>query len=218
MEFLEPFPPGTKIQRPERGLLHVAVLGPPVVIHDGSRLTFSLRKAQALLLYLAVEGGLHPRSKLAAFLWPDSESPTARTALRNALRLLRSLLADLDVSSVPHSHLLSQHDALGLNPQAPLELDLEVVRQAWKEVQRLSTIPAEPQRAALVAQVRHALSFVRGPFLDNFWLGSEGLPSRPLRRSWLERPRWCTISHSPLRFHYASSLYSHHRERTRRLS
>src|SRR5690349_17409201 len=110
MEFLEPFPPGTNIQRSERGLLRVAVLGPPEVIHDGSRLTFSLRKAQALLLYLAVEGGLQPRSKLAAFLWPDSESPTARAALRNALGLLRSLLADLDVSSVPHSHLLSQHD------------------------------------------------------------------------------------------------------------
>ena len=71
------------------GLLHLAVLGPPEVYHDGSCLTFALRKAQALLLYLAVEGGLHPRSKLAAFLWPDSESQDARTALRNALTLLR---------------------------------------------------------------------------------------------------------------------------------
>ena len=71
------------------GLLRLAVLGTPEVVHDESRLTFSLRKALALLLYLAVEGGLHPRSKLAAFLWPDSESQDARTALRNALTLLR---------------------------------------------------------------------------------------------------------------------------------
>ena len=42
------------------GLLRLAVLGPPEVVHDGSRLTFALRKAQALLLYLAVEGGMHP--------------------------------------------------------------------------------------------------------------------------------------------------------------
>ena len=63
------------------GLLRLAVLGPPEVVHDGSRLTFALRKAQALLLYLAVEGGMHSRSKLSAFLWPDSEPHDARTSL-----------------------------------------------------------------------------------------------------------------------------------------
>jgi len=35
------------------GLLRLAVLGAPEVFHDGSRLTFSLRKASALL-------GRHP--------------------------------------------------------------------------------------------------------------------------------------------------------------
>ena len=152
------------------GLLRVAVLGSPEVFHDGSRLTFALRKAQALLLYLVVEGGLHPRSKLAALLWPDSELHDARTALRNALALLRSLLDD---ATARHGHLLSEHELLGLNPQAPLELDLQEVKQAWKAVQALSTVPAEPQRTALVAQVQHALSLVRGPFLDGFWLREE---------------------------------------------
>ena len=83
------------------GLLRLAVLGPPEVFHDGSRLTFSLRKAQALLLYLAVEGGMHSRSKLAAFLWPDSAPHDARTALRNALALLHTLLTDSDSSASP---------------------------------------------------------------------------------------------------------------------
>ena len=114
------------------GLLHIAVLGSPEVFHDGIRLTVALRKAQALLLYLAVEGGTHPRS-----------------------------------------HLLSEHELLGLNPQAPLELDLEVVQQAWKEARRLSTVSPEPQRAALVAQLQQALALVRGPFLDGFWLREE---------------------------------------------
>lgn len=127
-------------------LLRLAILGPPEVFHDESRLTFSLRKAQALLLYLAVEKGLHPRSKLAAFLWPDSGSPTSYSALRNALVLLHSLL---DATPVAHCPLLIQQDALGLNPQAPLWLDLDVVQQAWKEVQRLSTVSAEPERTAL---------------------------------------------------------------------
>src|SRR5713101_169668 len=147
------------------GLLHLAVLGPPEAFHDCSRLTFALRKAEALLLYLAVEGGMHSRSKLAAFLWPDSEPHDARTALRNALALLRTLLADPDASPVPHSHLLSPRDLLGL--------DLQVVQQAYSAAQRHSTLPAEPQRAALVAKFQQALALVRGPFLDGFWLGEE---------------------------------------------
>src|SRR6266852_716942 len=155
------------------GLLRLAVLGPPEVMHDGSRLAFALRKAQALLLYLAVEGGMHSRSKLAAFLWPDSAPHDARTALHNALALLRSLLADSDSSASPHSHLLSPRDLLGLHPQAPFELDLAVVQLAYTEAQRLSTLPAEPQRAALVTQVQQALALARGPFLDGFWLGEE---------------------------------------------
>jgi DNA-binding SARP family transcriptional activator len=108
------------------GVLHLAVLGPPEVFHDGSRLTFALRKAEALLLYLAVEGGMHSRSKLAALLWPDSEPPTARTGLRNALMLLRSLLDTPDASASPHSHLLSERELVGLDRHAPCELDLDV--------------------------------------------------------------------------------------------
>ena len=155
------------------GVLRLAVLGPPEVFHDESRLTFALRKAQALLLYLAVEGGMHPRGKLAAFLWPDSEPHDARTALRNALSLLRSQLATSTASACPHAHLLSEGDLLGLNPHAPFELDLDVVQQAYQQAQRLSTVPSEPERTALVAKFQRALALVRGPFLDGFWLGEE---------------------------------------------
>src|SRR5438270_3551322 len=153
------------------GLLRLAVLGSPEVFHDGRRLTFALRKAQALLLYLAVEGGVHSRSKLAALLWPDSESSDARRTLRNALVLLRSLLAD--ASPAPHSHLLAEQDLLGLDPQAPFELDLDVVQLAWKQAQGLSAVPSEERRVSLVDQWQHALALVRGPFLDGFWLREE---------------------------------------------
>src|SRR5205807_6214757 len=171
------YPSNTSVVRSERGpamsLLRLAVLGPPEVYHDGRRLTFALRKAQALLLYLAVEGGLHPRSQLAALLWPDSEPQGARTALRNAITLLHRLLADLDPSAPAHSHLLSEHELLGLDAQAPLALDLEVVQQAYQQAQRHSTLPSQEQRAALVSQVQRALTLVRGPFLVGFWLREE---------------------------------------------
>src|SRR6266704_4317280 len=153
-------------------LLRLAVLGAPEVFHDGSRLTFSLRKAQALLLYLAVEGGMHSRSKLAAFLWPDSEPHAARTGLRTALTLLRGLLANSDASSSQHSHLLIEHELLGLNSHAPLELDLDVVQQAYRTL-RLSAVQTEQQRTAVLALFQHALAQVRGPFLDGFWLREE---------------------------------------------
>src|SRR5438270_10271483 len=133
------------------GLLRLAVLGQPEAVHDGTRLTFALRKAQALLLYLAVEQGMHSRSKLAAFLWPDSAPHDARTALRNAIALLRTLLAEPEATASPHNHLRSERDLLGLDSQAPLELDLAVVQEAYAAAQRHSTLPAEPQRAALVA-------------------------------------------------------------------
>src|SRR2546430_8768470 len=156
------------------GVLHLAVLGSPEVFHNESRLTFPLRKAQALLLYLAVEGGMHPRSKRAVLLWPDSEPQAARTALRNAIALLRNLLTDADsASAYPHSHLRSERDLLGLDRQAPLELDLEVVQQAYQQAHQFSIVPAEPQRASLAAQIQRALSLVRGPFLEGFWLREE---------------------------------------------
>src|SRR5258708_290850 len=152
----------------DMGLLRLAGLGSPEIFHDGRRLPFALRKAQALLLYVAVEGGMHQRRKVAAFLWPDSTPHDARTALRNALTLLRSLLANPDAAA--SAHLLSEGELLGLDPQAPLELDLAVVQQAYTQTQRFSTPPSELQRAALVAQCQQALALVRGPFLDGFWL------------------------------------------------
>src|SRR6266852_6316093 len=155
------------------GLLRLAVLGTPEVFHDGNRLTFSLRKALALLLYLAVDGDMHLRSKLAAFLWPDSEPHDARTALRNSIALLRSLLEDPSASPAPHPHVLSQRDLLGLNPLASLELDLDIVQHAYQQAQVLSASPSPEQRATLVAHLQHALALVRGPFLDGFWLREE---------------------------------------------
>ncbi|HLI05324.1 MAG TPA: AAA family ATPase [Ktedonobacteraceae bacterium] len=153
------------------GLLRLSVLGTSEVFHEGRRLTFALRKAEALLLYLAVEGSMHPRSKLATFLWPHSEPHDARTALRNALAFLRNLLADTD--GMPTTHILSTAELIGLNPQAPLELDLDLVQQAYQQAQGLPRTQSNEQRAALITRFQQAISLVRGPFLDGFLLREE---------------------------------------------
>lgn len=155
------------------GLLRLAVFGSPEAFSNNCRLTFSLRKAQALLFYLAVEGGMHSRSKLAAFLWPDSAAHEARSSLRNVIALLRTLLADAGGSPSSSSYLHIERDLVGLDRNIPFELDLEVVQHVYQEVQQFSTTPPEPQRVALVAKLQQAVSLVRGPFLDGFWLGED---------------------------------------------
>src|SRR5207247_11052193 len=72
--------------------LQMSLLGAPVVKHGERTLTFSTRKALALLVYLAVEGGLHTRQTLSEALWPELDAEHGRAALRATLLALRKLL------------------------------------------------------------------------------------------------------------------------------
>jgi DNA-binding SARP family transcriptional activator len=123
--------------------------------------------------YLAVEGGMHSRSKLAAFLWPDSKAEIGRIALRNVLVSLRRLLGDTGASASQQHFLLSEQGLLGLNQEAPLELDLREVQRVYQQIQKHSLAVSEGPQTILVAQCQHALALVRGPFLDGFWLGED---------------------------------------------
>jgi DNA-binding SARP family transcriptional activator len=58
-------------------------------------LSLPIRKAQALLAYLALPPGqAHPRDKLAALLWGGIREDSARASLRQALFAVRRALAD----------------------------------------------------------------------------------------------------------------------------
>ncbi len=65
--------------------LQLSLLGTPVVKHGERTLTFSTRKALALLVYLAVEGGMHPRKTLSESFWPELDAEHGRAALRATL-------------------------------------------------------------------------------------------------------------------------------------
>ena len=75
-------------------LLSVAVLGPPDVRHGQRCLTFPTRKTLAVLVYVLVEGGSHPRDKLTALFWPDSDEVSGRASLRTTLARLREGLEE----------------------------------------------------------------------------------------------------------------------------
>src|SRR5438309_9713359 len=109
--------------------LKIALLGPPEVYHADQLLAIPDRKALALLVYLAVEGGVHERQKLTRLLWPESDMAHGRTALRITLLHLRRILEE-DASSVGESHVIITHDKLGLVMASGIDLDLHAFETA----------------------------------------------------------------------------------------
>jgi DNA-binding SARP family transcriptional activator len=72
--------------------LFLSLMGPPDIRVDGAPIQVDTRKATAILAYLAVEGGAHPRDRLVDLLWPETDVERARSSLRRTLSTLRSAL------------------------------------------------------------------------------------------------------------------------------
>src|SRR5256884_5860818 len=149
--------------------LHLSLLGTPVVKHGEHTLTFSTRKALALLVYLAVEGGLHPRKTLSEAFWPELDAEHGRAALRATLLELRRLLEGSQGPGEP-AHLLIKRDMLGVEQGSSLLLDLRLVEAASKQVGRGVEPLAGEGREAMLAQLEQATGLARGPFLAGFTL------------------------------------------------
>ncbi len=149
--------------------LQLSLLGTPVVKHGEDTLTFSIRKALALLVYLAVEGGTHARKTLSEAFWPELDAEHGRAALRATLLELRKLL---ERSHEPgeRAHLLIERDMLGFDQGSPLMLDLRLVESASKQVGRGMEPLAGQARGALLAQLEQATSLAHSPFLASFTL------------------------------------------------
>jgi DNA-binding SARP family transcriptional activator len=149
--------------------LHVALLGEPIVKHGQDTLTFSTRKALALLVYLAVEGGTHTRKTLSEAFWPELDAEHGRSALRSTLFELRKLL-EPPHDSGEQGYLLAERDRLGLKQESSLLLDLHLVEAVSKQLGRPGAPLAEQGNAALQGQLEQATRLVRGPFLAGFTL------------------------------------------------
>ncbi|TME01187.1 MAG: hypothetical protein E6I80_23305 [Chloroflexi bacterium] len=149
--------------------LQLSLLGTPVVKHGERTLTFSTRKALALLAYLAVEGGMHPRKTLSESFWPELDAEHGRAALRATLFELRKLL-ERSHGPGERAHLLVERDTLGFDQGSPLVLDLRLVESASKQVGRGIEPLVGQAREALLQQLEQATRQVRGPFLAGFTL------------------------------------------------
>ncbi len=135
--------------------LDLRLLGPPRIAASSATLDFPTRKTLALLVYLAVEGGIHSRETLAALLWPDSDGSRARANLRNTLNYLRNTLPAGELGAT--LHLIVERDALGFNEQAPHSLDWRILEKA---------AAGDDERL-----LQQALDCYRGDFLQGFTPG-----------------------------------------------
>src|SRR3954469_23888183 len=88
-------------------MLRIRVLGDLAIEADGGPAAARAgRRARALLGYLALHPGPHPRGALAARFWPDVLDESARTSLRGALADIRRALGA--------EHLIATREGAGL--------------------------------------------------------------------------------------------------------
>ncbi len=115
----------------------------------------------AVLVYLAAATppGFHRRDSLLALFWPEHDQEHARTALRQALRVLRAALGPGAVVS-----------------RGDEEVGLEF-EQVWSDV-------AAFQRAIDAGQAIEAMDLYRGPLLEGFFISDA-----PAFERWLEGDR-----------------------------
>jgi predicted ATPase len=163
-------------QRYPMPALSLWLLGPPEVRLAGQTQAFRTRKTLGLLIYLAVEGGVHSREKLTALFWPDRDTERGRTMLRRTLAYLRDMLraaaepgADPDA---PAPHLIAERNLLGIDSTA-IELDLDVLNRACGLARAPELLANQPDRAAyrdLLGPLQAAVARYRGDFLADFSL------------------------------------------------
>lgn len=140
--------PGPAPAAPDRdAVLEIRVLGPLIVLVDGSPLVVDTRKALALLVLLAVERRAYARDEVAALLWPEADGESARGALRRTLSVLRAALGG--------RWLAVSRSAVDLERNG-LVADLDLVEAALAD--------------GGLAALRAAADLARGPFLAGFTL------------------------------------------------
>jgi DNA-binding SARP family transcriptional activator/tetratricopeptide (TPR) repeat protein len=145
--------------------LTIRLLGTPEIRLGEKPLSFRTRKVLALLIYLAVERGMHSRESLMALLWPESPANSAAVTLRTTLsRLRKALQLAVDV-------LVTKAGKVGFDSNCIIDLDLDWLNTAARE----DTPPDK---------LRSILTVDRGEFLEGF-----SLPDAPAFDDWISIQR-----------------------------
>lgn len=142
--------------------LELKLLGPPQVILDGSAVRFELRKAMALLAYLAVTERVHRRDSLVNLLWPELDGKRGGAVLRQVLYCLNKEL--------------SKDQWLEVSPET---VELRDGQDLWVDVRQFRSFVAECREHGHKASevcpecstpLREALELYADNFLSGFTL------------------------------------------------
>lgn len=134
-------------------VVHICLLGTMEVYREGSKLTLPHgNRLRALLAWLALYPGPHPRARLAARFWPDVPDSSARASLRSAVWTLRGTLGPASAC------LAADRTCVGLS-EACVRVDAREFREL-----------------AAAGRLREAVSLCRGELLqelDDDWVYEE---------------------------------------------
>ncbi|MCC7106077.1 MAG: AAA family ATPase [Chloroflexi bacterium] len=157
------------------GALRLYVLGPPRLQRNGEPLDLSLRRALALLVYLALAGRSRRRETLASLFWPDGGEREARGRLRRTLHRLGE--------AVGESVVVSESESLRLSPALDLWVDSLVFERQAFAVLDDAPLRSEQEKLALASE---AVALYADDLLAGF-----SLPDSPGWEEWqfLERER-----------------------------
>ena len=141
--------------------LKIYLLGTIRLERDGQSVEFDTRKANALLAYLAVTGEPAQRDSLAALLWPENDTSSARAALRRTLSALRK--------GVGEHFLEASYEHIGLAHSEDIWVDALVFRKLIKDIKKQSLL-SDADGAEFLEALVQAAELYRGDFLTGFGL------------------------------------------------
>ena len=113
----------SKAQIPEGSRLELRWLGGREIRLDGVPVHLESAKTEALLAWLVLNRGTHPRTRLVSLLWPELPEGRASAALRRALWDLRRKLAP----GRGRFLLRVTRGEVGLDDEVPFDLDVRVL-------------------------------------------------------------------------------------------
>ena len=141
--------------------LKLFLFGSPRLECQGENVELSLRKAFALLIYLAVTKGDFSRDELATLFWPESDQSSARANLRRTLYLVNKKCDQETISA--------GKEIVRLNPNIDLWTDVETFKQAL-EVSGLSEYSPDELDADDIKLLEQAAELYESDFLAGFSL------------------------------------------------
>jgi DNA-binding SARP family transcriptional activator len=142
-------------------MLKLYLLGPPRLEVEGAPLDLGLRKAIALVAYLAVTGDNHSRDAIATLLWPGYSQSKALAALRSVLWSLNKTLIE--------RWLVVGSETINLSPGSDLWLDVTHFRRLLAESSQ-HRHPSGDICSDCLSRLTEAVSLYRDDFLAGFTL------------------------------------------------